>query len=194
MNTSLEQHRIALREHQEENAFLKEILASRGISYQKELEKRSAAKARNPSFGNSTTIAQSGIYNPMTLAPSSASGYSPQPTIPDRSYGAGRMGNMAGSSATGGTHHSYSPTDPGIFEQAIKHESPGVPEMPGIFETDPQLQVEFILAYVPRLVTEDIADSVQGLRRLAALMANILCGDPSTHPMILRKHCTRATL
>src|SRR3954454_21230077 len=40
MNTTLEQHRMMLREHQEENAFLKEILMSRGISYQSELEKR----------------------------------------------------------------------------------------------------------------------------------------------------------
>jgi hypothetical protein len=148
MNSSLEQHRTALREHQEENAFLKELLASRGISYQKELEKRNAAKAHNPSFGSSHTMAQSGIYNPMASAPSSASSYSPQPTLPDRSFGVGRIGGMSGS-VSGGTQHGYSPTDPGVFEQAIKHESPGVPEMPGIFETDPQLQVEFILAYVP---------------------------------------------
>jgi hypothetical protein len=150
MNNSLEQHRIALREHQEENAFLKELLASRGISYQKELEKRNAAKARNPSFGSSNTIAQSGLYNPMASVPSSASGYSPQPTLPDRSFGGGRIGGMSGGSASGGTQHGYSPADPGVFEQAIKQESSGVPEMPGIFETDPQLQVEFILAYVPR--------------------------------------------
>jgi hypothetical protein len=146
MNNSLEQHRIALREHQEENAFLKEILASRGISYQKELEKRNAAKARNASFGGSAAITQPSLYNPMTSAPSSASGYSPQPNLPDRSYGSGGMGSMSGGLGSGATHHGYSPTDPAIFEQAIKHESPGVPEMPGIFETDPQLQVEFILA------------------------------------------------
>ena len=146
MNTSLEQHRIALREHQEENAFLKEILVSRGISYQKELEKRNAAKARSPPFGSSTTMAQPGVYNPMASTPSSTSRYSPQPTLPDRSYGAGRMGSMSGGSASGGTQHNYSPADPGVFEHGIKHESPGVSEMPGIFETDPQLQVEFILA------------------------------------------------
>ena len=146
MNNSLEQHRIALREHQEENAFLKDVLASRGISFQAELEKRDATKSRNPSFASSTTLQQPGLYSSMTSEPSSTSGYSPQPTLPDRSYGAGRMGSMSGGSASGGTQHSYSSPDPGVFEQAIKHESPGVPEMPGIFERDPQLQVEFILA------------------------------------------------
>jgi hypothetical protein len=146
MNSSFEQQRIELAEHREENAFLKEILASRGISYQKELETRNAAKARNTTFASSTTMAQPGLYNPMASAPSSASGYSPQSALPDRSYGAGGVGSMSGGSASTGTQHGYSPADPAVFEQAVKQESPGVPEMPGIFETDPQLQVEFILA------------------------------------------------
>ena len=151
MNTTLEQHRMMLREQQEENAFLKEMLISRGISFQSELEKRNTAKARNPTYGSSTTMQQPAMYNPMTSTSSSASGYSPQSTIPDRSYGAGLMGSISGGSASGGTQHSYSSADPGVFEQSIKHESPGVPEIPGIFETDPQLQVEFILAYVQPL-------------------------------------------
>ena len=161
MNTSLEQHRVALREHQEENAFLKEILASRGISYQAELEKRNAGKSRNPSFSSGTAMQQPGLYNTMSPARSSTSGYSPQPTLPDRSYGAGRMGSLPGGSASGGTQHSYSSADPGVLEQAIKHESPGVTDMPGIFETDPQLQVEFILAYVTLCAAEAIANIVQ---------------------------------
>jgi hypothetical protein len=146
MNASLEQYQIALKEHKEENAFLKEILASRGISYQKELEKRNAAKARNPTFASSTTMAQPGLYNPMASAPSSASSYSPQTALPDRSYGAGGVGSMSGGSTSAGTQHGYSSADPAVFEQAVKQESPGIPETPGIFETDPQLQVEFILA------------------------------------------------
>jgi hypothetical protein len=147
MNASLEQQGIALKEHREENAFLKEILAGRGISYQKELEKRNAAKARNTMFASSTTMAQpAGLYNPMASAPSSASGYSPQTALPERSYDAGGVVSMSGGSASAGTQHGYSSADPAVFEQAVKQESPGVPEMPGIFETDPQLQVEFILA------------------------------------------------
>ena len=161
MNTSLEQHRVALREHQEENAFLKEILASRGISYQAELEKRNAGKSRNPSLSSGTTMQQPGLYNTMSSARSSTSGYSPQPTLPDRSYGAGRLGSLSGGSTSGGTQHSYSSADPGVFEQAIKHESSVVPEMPGIFETDPQLQVEFILAYATLCAVGAIANSVQ---------------------------------
>lgn len=146
MNTSLEQHRTALREHQEENAFLKEILASRGISYQKELEKRNTAKARSTSFTSNTTIVQPGYYNSLTSAPSSAPSYSPQPTLAERSYTGGRVGSAAGGSASGSTQHGYSTADPEVLEHAIKSESPAVPEMPGIFEIDPQLQVEFILA------------------------------------------------
>jgi hypothetical protein len=162
MNATLEQHRMMLREHQEENAFLKEILISRGISFQSELEKRNAARTRNPTYGSSTTMQQPAMYNPMTSTSSSASVYSPQSTLPDRSYGTGLMGSISGGSASGGTQHSYSSADPGVFEQSIKHESPGVPEIPGIFETDPQLQVEFILAYVQlSSVLEGTADNIQ---------------------------------
>jgi hypothetical protein len=135
------QMNMMLREHQEENTFLKELLTSRGIPFQRELEKRNAAKARNPTYGNSIPMQLPTMYNPMTSAPSPASGYSPQSTLPV-------MGSISGDSVSGATQHSYSPTDTGVFEQSIKHESPGVPEIPGIFETDPQLQVEFILAYV----------------------------------------------
>lgn len=151
MNSSLEQHKVALREHQEENAILKDMLANRGIAFQAELETRKAAVASNVrenSFGSGTVMQQPGFYGSTTPTPSSASGYSPQPPIPDRSYNAGRMGSVSGGSGTSSTQHSYSPADPGVFEQGIiKRESMGVPEMAGgIFEADPHLQVEFILA------------------------------------------------
>ena len=148
MNSSLEQHKIVLQEHQEENAILKEMLTQRGIHFQHELESRKAAsKTRNTSFGSNSAMPQSGLYNSVTSAPSSSSGYSPQPQMTDRSYTAGRMGSASGGSQTGSTQHTYSPADPGVFEQGIKREYTGVPDMAGgIFEKDPQLQVEFILA------------------------------------------------
>ena len=188
------QMNMMLREHQEENAFLKELLTSRGISFQRELEKRNAAKARNITYGSSTTMPQPTMFNPMTSAPSSASGYSPQSTLPDRSYGAGPVGSISGGSVSGGTQHSYSSADPGMFEQSIKHESPGVPETPGVFERDPQLQVEFILAYVHPLRSRGTADQHSVLRQRAATMANTLCDDPSIRLMIPRKRYIQVTL
>jgi hypothetical protein len=184
------QMNMMLREHQEENAFLKELLTSRGISFQRELEKRNATKPRSGTYGSGTTMPQPAMYNPMTSAPSSA-GYSPQSTLPDRPYVAG---SISGGSVSAGTQHSYSPADPGMFEQSIKHESPGVPETPGVFERDPQLQVEFILAYVHPLRSRGTADQHSVLRQRAATMANTLCDDPSIRLMILRKRYIQATL
>ena len=150
MSTSLDQHKNALREHQEENAILKEMLTQRGINFQHELESRKAAsETRNTSFGSGSAMQQPGFYNSVTSAPSSASGYSPQPQMTDRAYTAGRIGSTSGGSQTGSTQHtsSYSAADPGVFEQGIKREHSGIPDMAGgIFEKDPQLQVEFILA------------------------------------------------
>ena len=151
MNTSLEQHKVALREHQEENSILREMLASRGIPFQNELKSRKAAagiKPRNPSFGSSAAMSGGSNYNSVISAPSSSSGFSPPHTGSDRAHGAGRGGIFSGGSASGTAHHGQSSADPGVFEQSIKRESTGISDMPGIFEKDPQLQVEFILAYV----------------------------------------------
>ena len=158
MNTTLDQHKMALKEQQEENAMLKEILGTRGISYRQEIEARKGSKPRKSSFGSASAMSQvPGLYGTVSSKSSSTAGYSPQPNIPERPYVTGRMGSGSGGSGGGSvqhgyssaeqasSHHSYSPADPGVFEQTIKQESPMVPDMPGVFEQDPQLQVEFIL-------------------------------------------------
>lgn len=153
MNTTLEQHRLALKEQQDENVMLKDMLAQRGISYRHELENRktaNSAKTRNTSFGSASTMPQHGMYNSAASKTSPSVGYSPQPGLPERPYAPSGITNGSGHSGAGSTHYTYSPADPGISEQyiSIKRESSGVSDMPGVFEKDPQLQVDFILACV----------------------------------------------
>jgi hypothetical protein len=147
MNTTLEQAKLALREHQEENAILKEMLASRGIQFQNELKNRKAGlamKAQGSLYRSSPPISGPGAYNPIMPGHSSSSGFPPVPQLPDRSYA--RQDSFSAASASGATHHGHSPADPGVFELNIKQETTGVSSMPGIFERDPQLQIDFILA------------------------------------------------
>ena len=47
------------------------------------------------------------------------------------------------------THNSHSPPE---NQETSTYRDKGVPDMPGIFEKDPQLGVDFILALVPSLL------------------------------------------
>lgn len=65
----------------------------------------------------------------------------------ESAYGNGRAGSVSGTSQGAATHHSHSPAGPDIMEQSIKQEPGIVMAMPGIFEKEPQLGIDFILAY-----------------------------------------------
>lgn len=44
------------------------------------------------------------------------------------------------------THYAQQAEQPGMMEQVIKREDSGVADLPGVFEQDPQLSIDFILA------------------------------------------------
>ena len=69
---------------------------------------------------------------------STASGYSPQPYL-----SSAPLSNSGHSPGT--THYASSPAGPEIQEFFIKQEEGTVPDMPGIFEKEPQLGIDFIL-------------------------------------------------
>jgi len=158
MNTNLEQHRMALQEHRQENSILKDILASRRIPFENELESRKAsanmqARRGSNSGGPSPGSQRMAVYQTVIPAPSSTAGYS---TRPEQAYVNGRSGSHPASHSgstpgashhSGATHHNHSAAaSPLIPEYAIKRETDAIADMPGVFEQDPQLGVEFILA------------------------------------------------
>jgi hypothetical protein len=148
MKNTLDQHRNALAEQQTENIILKDILASRGIPFQAELEMRKAAmmmQHRNGSFGQSNGGSMTGSYgqiSPSVVSPSSRSPLSAS----DQKYSNGGLPSHSGQSVMGGAFHGHSQAEPGISERGVKQEPAGISDMPGIFERDQQLGIDFILA------------------------------------------------
>jgi len=138
-----------LHEVRQENALLREILASRGIPFESELDNRRRAAGMMRLQRDTSTLsptsqntARNGMYQTSNRGPPSSNGYSP---MQNQRYVNGAV--PASRHSPGTTHHSNSPSGPDIQEQVpIKQEHSGVPDMPGIFENDPQLGVDFILA------------------------------------------------
>ena len=138
----IEHQGLLLRDQQGENAILKEMLLARGIVFERELENRkmameipvkremtSMSPAHIPTHGNNHT------------APSSISAFSP---LPESTYTNGTPMTMSGHSPST-TMHGHSPAGPEIQEFAVKQERDVTPDMPGIFEREPQLGIDFIL-------------------------------------------------
>ncbi|EXJ88517.1 hypothetical protein A1O1_05447 [Capronia coronata CBS 617.96] len=154
---TIQQQKLIIEDQQREILALREILASRGITFENELKNRKAVIAMRPkreelslSPPSMTTLSPTsmggrphGYQQVMPGPPSTSTGYSPQ------TYINGGPLSVSGLSP-GTTHHSHSPQGPEIQEMApIKQESEGISDMPrpgaGIFEREPQLGVDFIL-------------------------------------------------
>ena len=131
---------------------MREILVSRGIAFENELENRKAIMSRAPKRENNSmtppsirTLSTPSIgnrsagYGTVVRAPGSATSvYSPQAYLSNAS-------KVASGNSPGATHYTGSPQGPEIQEFAIKQEEGAVPDMPGIFEQEPQLGIDFIL-------------------------------------------------
>lgn len=159
-NASLQQQREVLQAQEEENNVLKELLASNGIPYEAELARRKAARQpekNNPSQTGSTSATRSTgpqssapfLTTPGTTVSSNTSPGASAVELPDP--------KQAGGSYPQGGFHAAQNEQPGISEfpgYMDQDQGPVVTtgamtfEMPGIFETDPQLGIEFILTYV----------------------------------------------
>ena len=143
---------MIIENQQRENQALREILAARGIAFENELENRKAVLAMKPkreehsmtppstsTLSPSSAAARSTGYGAaVTGAGSMTSAYSPQ------TYLNGAPMSVSGHSP-GTTQYASSPQGPDIQEFAIKQEEGTTPDMPGIFEREPQLGIDFIL-------------------------------------------------
>lgn len=148
MKNTLDQHRNALAEQQMENLLLRDILAAHGISFQAELENRKAAmmaQHQNGSFAPSTGGSRSGSYGQASRTGMSSSSRSP-PSAIGQKFNNNVRPSISGMSTGSTSFHGHSSAEPGISERAVKQEQVGVPDMPGVFERDQQLGIDFILA------------------------------------------------
>lgn len=156
---SIQQHQEMLQKAQSENDILKEILATHGINFASELEQRMADRGAMggfhsspvaPSSTGSNSVAFSNTHraNNQSITPATSispelspqavhsveqpdlaasMGFAPQPQV----YHASPSENMAMDRSSAGR----------ILD-------PAVPTMRGVFESDPQLQIDFILTCV----------------------------------------------
>ncbi|RMZ85038.1 hypothetical protein DV738_g237, partial [Chaetothyriales sp. CBS 135597] len=138
-----------------ENILLREILASRGINADQELAGRGLDTGIGMQVKDSNSISPPQMQQTRALSANvpylsqtpSATGYSPMGdnVFPTGSGTVSVATHSPGMSMQSyGTHHS-SPSGPDVQELAVKQEADGVPAMPGIFEHNPQLAVDFIL-------------------------------------------------
>ena len=139
---------MMLHNEQQENQVLKNILVSRGIAYESELDthkvdSRTSARQMTGSMGQSPTTSRPSPYQTGLPVGSPPTNYQ---LSMDHGYTNGRNGSLTGSAGHTPQHHTTSPSSPLVTERSIKQESSPVADMPGIFEKEPQLGIDFILA------------------------------------------------
>lgn len=151
-DTTIQQQKLIIQNQQRENMALREVLVSRGIPYESELENRKAMMPMRPkreeavmtpssinTLSPPSISNRSGGYGSIVRAPgSTASAYSPQAYLSSAPMSA--SGHSPGTS-----HYASSPAGPEIQEFSIKQEEGAIADMPGIFEKEPQLGIDFIL-------------------------------------------------
>ncbi|KIW65050.1 hypothetical protein PV04_07337 [Phialophora macrospora] len=151
-DSTIQQQKLIIGTQQREIQGLREILASRGIAFENELENRKAMLAMKPKREeNSMTPSSMNTLSPQSAGNKSTgygvmgrppgsvtSGYSPQ------TYLSSAPMSLSGHSP-GTTQYASSPQGPDIQEFSIKQEEDPTPDMPGIFEKEPQLGIDFIL-------------------------------------------------
>jgi hypothetical protein len=164
-HSTIQQHRRMLQELQQQNETLKEILHARGILFEPEFERRraeylrqtprplptttttnTAAAYSSDHFAASSTGSPSNGFSAANTAilqtpPSTYSTASPEAGVPDR----------VDSSKYGHFHAGSTDQPPSLLElssSADPSNGPSPVPLPGIFEDDPQLGIDFILRYV----------------------------------------------
>jgi len=156
-NAALEQHKTMVHAMREENEILKEILSAHGIQYEAEFERRRAERPPMTGYQSSPVTASTTGSHAAGMTQNG----SHQNTTPPTTISTGLSPR-----ANGGVERpDISPGMPYAPQQQVYQTSPGeqsvgmdisistCPEPPvsalrGVFETDPQLQVDFILTYV----------------------------------------------
>lgn len=156
-NMTIQQQKGIIHAAREENEILKEILAAHGVQYEAELERRRAE--RPPVHFDASPVAPSSTASQSVPRTTSISNHdtTPATTISDLSPRANGMDHSEISPSMGYGGQQVYQTSPGEHSMSMDHSSctpvdamPPMPPMPmpgprGVFETDPQLQVDFIL-------------------------------------------------
>ena len=140
---------ILIQKQQRDIALCRDMLASHGISIEHELQNRNMnmqiKRDQNSLSPSQYSPATTAAYQNVNRGPSSTAGYSPMhdPGFVNGDVNGNGLGAPNHSPSV--THHSTSPSGPDLSELAIKQEPSGVSDMPGIFEQNPQLGIDFIL-------------------------------------------------
>ena len=156
-NATIHQQKGAIHAVREENEILKEILAAHGVQYEAEFERRRAE--RPPMPFDSSPVAASSTASQSVPRTTSVSNHdtTPATTLSDMSPRANGMDHSDVSPSIGYGGQQVYQTSPGEQSMSMDHSSftpvdsmQPMPPMPmqnlrGVFETDPQLQVDFIL-------------------------------------------------
>ncbi|CAL5867211.1 uncharacterized protein PFLUO_LOCUS1426 [Penicillium psychrofluorescens] len=154
LTAALQQHKTMVHTMHEENEILKEILSAHGIQYEAEFERRRAERPPMPGYQSSpVTASTTGSHTAGITQNGSHQNATPPTTIstglsPRAEGGIERMDVSPGMP--------YAPqqqvyqTSPGEQSVGLDLSTSASPETPvsalrGVFETDPQLQVDFIL-------------------------------------------------
>ncbi|KAJ6014248.1 hypothetical protein N7540_008839 [Penicillium herquei] len=154
-NTTVQQQKEFLHNLRDENEILKEILLANGIQFEPELERRRAERASvggyqsSPVAGSSNGSNTAGFTNSITQQ-NVTPGTSISTGLSPRATGGVDHPEVSPAMAFAPPQHVYH-SGPGEqlvgFDQSACHTmDPPVPPMAkGVFESDPQLQIDFIL-------------------------------------------------
>lgn len=142
---------ILLREQQQETMLLREILNSRGIAFEVELQQRKnslglGGPQNNRGISPSYAVPRTTPFF-TTLPPSTSQAGMSEIHHPGYANGANSVisGHSPGSqnNPSPQTHHSHSPPE---HQETGGYRDKSVTDMPGVFEKEPQLGIDFILA------------------------------------------------
>lgn len=153
----IQQQKVDIQSVKDENDILKEILAANGIHYEPELQQRKAERATSNGYQTSPVAASSNGSNTAGFTHSASNHNTTPPTSISTGLSPRATGGMDQSEISPGmgfvpqqqVYQSSSGEPLGELDRSGNHavDCP-VPAMQGVFETDPQLQVDFILTFV----------------------------------------------
>jgi hypothetical protein len=146
-NLAVHQHREMVHSITEENKMLKEILASHNINLEAEIERRKTERPM-PAFQSSPITGGSVGSQTVGVASFSGNTYSTPPTTvsSDMSPKFHGVDKVDFSSVPDISPHSYGHAEMPCDALAAIDRRPTI-QGGGIFENNPQLQIDFILAY-----------------------------------------------
>lgn len=156
-NATIHQQKEVVHSVREENEILKEILEAHGIQYEAEFERRRAERPPMPFDSSPITGSSTASHTAALTHSASNHNTTPATTISDLSPRANGMDHSEISPPIGYAPQQVYQTSPGEHSMSMDHSlcapvdaMQPMPSMPmpgirGVFESDPQLQVDFIL-------------------------------------------------